>query len=298
LATTVLHELGHGVGFTVGPTNGETGARALGLPSVWEASLRDVNTGKHWLDMTDAERQASAANTNNLVWTGGAAVAAASMVLDGRPEVEILAPGELQGAFEAQAAAFGPPLDISSVSGFLMPALDTAAAPSNLDACEPLTAQSALSVNGRIALVDRGTCLFTVKVKNVQDAGAIGALVANNVPVGLPSMAGSDPSITIPSLGITQALGNALREQLRFRGRTVSPVRVSLQRSSFIRAGTTAGFPRMYAPSPYQPGSSVSHWDISLDPNQLMEPFDTGDNSLNVTPPDDLTFPLLTDIGW
>jgi hypothetical protein len=29
---------------------------------------------------------------------------------------------------------------------------------------------------------------------------------------------------------------------------------------------------RIYAPSPFEPGSSISHWDTSLFPNQLMEP--------------------------
>ena len=29
----------------------------------------------------------------------------------------------------------------------------------------------------------------------------------------------------------------------------------------------------MYAPSPYEEGSSVSHWDTSVSPNELMEPF-------------------------
>jgi hypothetical protein len=54
----------------------------------------------------------------------------------------------------------------------------------------------------------------------------------------------------------------------------------------------------MYAPDPYQPGSSVSHWDTSLFPNQLMEPAINADLTHEVTPPQDLTFPLLLDIGW
>ncbi|HEU0138317.1 MAG TPA: PA domain-containing protein [Bryobacteraceae bacterium] len=297
LATTVLHEFAHGLGFTVGPTNASTGARASGFPSIWEVYLRDLTTRKLWLGMTDAERRASAVNTDNLVWSGGTSLSAAAAVLSLRPEVEILPPGPPVGAFEAQPATFGPPVTPTGISGYLMPAID-AGGPSTLDACEPLTPQSAFSVNGRIALVDRGTCTFTVKVLNAQNAGAIGALIANNVPTGLPAMGGSDPTITIPSLGITQALGQTLREQLRFRGRAVSPVRVSLQRNPSIRSGTTAGYPRMFAPNPFQPGSSVSHWDISLDPNQLMEPFATPDITLSLTPPVDLTFPLLRDIGW
>ena len=67
---------------------------------------------------------------------------------------------------------------------------------------------------GLIALVDRGGgCGFTFKVKNAQDAGATGVIVANNV-AGTISMGGSDPTITILSLSITQADGNAIKGQL------------------------------------------------------------------------------------
>ena len=49
--------------------------------------------------------------------------------------------------------------------------------PSTSNAC---TALPAGSMTGKIGLVDRGICAFTVKVKNAQDAGAIGVVVANN----------------------------------------------------------------------------------------------------------------------
>lgn len=67
---------------------------------------------------------------------------------------------------------------------------------------------------GQIALVDRGGgCGFTVKVKNAQDAGATGVIVANNA-AGTITMGGTDPTITILSLSITQADGNAIKGQL------------------------------------------------------------------------------------
>jgi len=67
---------------------------------------------------------------------------------------------------------------------------------------------------GLIALVDRGGgCGFTFKVKNAQDAGATAVIVANNV-AGTISMGGTDPTITILSLSITQADGNAIKAQL------------------------------------------------------------------------------------
>lgn len=49
---------------------------------------------------------------------------------------------------------------------------------------------------------------------------------------------------------------------------------------------------QMFAPNPVQPGSSVSHWDTALNPDELMEPFSTA------SPTSVLTTNLLYDIGW
>ena len=53
------------------------------------------------------------------------------------------------------------------------------------------------------------------------------------------------------------------------------------------------GHVRMYAPNPQQPGSSVSHFDTTVTPNELMEPFYTGPNH-EVR----LTSELFRDLGW
>jgi hypothetical protein len=56
--------------------------------------------------------------------------------------------------------------------------------------------------------------------------------------------------------------------------------------------GHPSGHIRMYAPSPVQQGSSVSHWDTALVPDELMEPF------ASATMADVVTTPLLRDLGW
>jgi hypothetical protein len=297
LVGTLLHELGHGLGFTVGPTNAATGSRPSSFPSVWEQHMRDLTTGKQWRDMTNAERAASSLNTNNLVWTGPQTLVDLHQVLGFRPELAIQPNSGLQGVFEAQPATFGPSLTQAGVNDILMPAYDTGG-PSLADGCEPFTTQPQKSVKGRIALIDRGNCTFTQKVKNAQSAGAIAAVIANNIPIGLPSMSGIDPTIAIPSIGITLGLGNALRQlpQLSNPGRGGLPVILRLNLT--IRAGTSGGFPRLYAPNPFESGSSVSHWDTTLWPNQVMEPFANVDQPHQVAPPRDLTFSLLRDLGW
>src|SRR5262249_57413819 len=82
--------------------------------------------------------------------------------------------------------------------------------PPATDACEPILN----SLTGKIALIDRGLCNFTVKVKNAQTAGAIAAIVANNAGDTIMPMGGTDATITIPSVFIGQTDGTALKASL------------------------------------------------------------------------------------
>ncbi len=148
LITVLLHEFAHGLGFQTF-TNSTTGAQNNGFPSIYDRFLFDITTNKNWTEMTDAERQASAISTGNLVWNG--------------PRVT------------GDATLITPPLS-----------------------------------------------------------------------------AGRDP-----------------------QGRML-----------------------MHAPNPVVGGSSVSHWSTFANPNLLMEPNISAGLSHNVKPPDDLTFSLLTEIGW
>jgi hypothetical protein len=78
-----------------------------------------------------------------------------------------------------------------------------------------------------------------------------------------------------------------------------SGAQVTTEAASVLSSGKdAAGHPRVYAPNPVQGGSSVSHWDPVVTPNQLMEPFINNGLSHNVAPPQDLTYPLMQDIGW
>jgi hypothetical protein len=143
-------------------------------------------------------------------------------------------------------------------------------------------------------LLDRGSCAFTVKAKNAQDAGAIGVIIVDNVlETPPPSMGGSDSSVTIPAVMISQADGAAIRAQ------PVGEVLADLGLDLEIRAGADeAGRALLWTPNPVQPGSTISHWDEIALPNQLMEPAINDDLTHSVTPPQDLTFILLQDLGW
>ncbi len=78
--------------------------------------------------------------------------------------------------------------------------------------CDPFPNPSSLS--GKIALIRRGNCNFSIKVKAAQDAGAIAVLILNNV-TDLPfAMGGADPLITIPAAMISKVEGDMLQNAL------------------------------------------------------------------------------------
>ena len=63
--------------------------------------------------------------------------------------------------------------------------------------------------------------------------------------------------------------------------------------SSHLTAGADGSHVLMYAPTTLSAGSSVTHFDTSLTPDDLMEPFHTGTNM-----PSTLSTALLADLGW
>ncbi|HMC99847.1 MAG TPA: M36 family metallopeptidase, partial [Ferruginibacter sp.] len=81
------------------------------------------------------------------------------------------------------------------------------------DAC--VAPSNAAALNGKIALINRGNCNFTVKVLNAQAAGAIGVVMVNNVP-GPPIIMGGgpDPTIVTPAIMISDVDGATIAAQL------------------------------------------------------------------------------------
>jgi Zn-dependent M28 family amino/carboxypeptidase len=63
---------------------------------------------------------------------------------------------------------------------------------------------------GRIALVQRGGCTFALKQANAADAGAVGAVVYNNVDGELNGTLGDPEAGRIPTGGVSKADGEAL----------------------------------------------------------------------------------------
>jgi len=284
LLPVVIHELGHGLGFST-TTNASSGAFTSGFPGIWDRFLLDNPTGLHWDQLSQAQRQSSAISTN-LVWDGVNVTSGAASFLSHRPRMTVNAPAPIAGVYSAVGAAFGAALTVPGVTAGVTLVTDAGGANPN-DACQAITNAGAIA--GKIALIDRGNCNFTPKAAAAQAAGAVAVIIVNNA-AGLPPdpMAGSDPTITIPVIGISQADGNTLKANLATANVTVGG------HPTLLSGADNTGKPFMFAPSVFSPGSTVSHWDISLSPNALMEPFINSDLHDQV----DLTRNLFRDLGW
>lgn len=309
-AETLLHELGHGLGFSLGTTSSDHGYRVNsdytaytldGLPSIWESFMYDNTAKKTWLNMTPGERATSARNPLKLAWIGPN-VAAGQGMLKPTPVVRTTAP--VAGGnrlVDYIISAFGP----QTVSPGLLGTL-AVIAPQTGEAgpgCDPFTPANSAAVRNKVAVISRGACPFAQKVKNAQNAGAIGVLLANNV-AGAIAPGGADATITIPSAGITQADGDALKSAVTASvpyGSRSTPGSVTASWStdaSRIAGADAQGRPLLYTPNPRIAGSSVSHWDVTAFPNLLMEPNINVDLGTSLVAPYDLTLPLLKDLGW
>jgi hypothetical protein len=285
LLSVVMHEFAHGLGNL--EVVSEADGSLLGpFPDVYMLNMYDTTTGLGWGDMTAEERVVSQENSGNLVWTGQSVTADAPMVLGPRPSVVALNPKNVAGSYEAQQASYGPGLRENGGTTGKMVVVDDGVGVGS-DGCEPIQN----NVSGKIALIDRGACSFSLKSAYAQLAGAKGVIVVNNQPAGLAPMGGSELiTMTIPSVGMSNADGSALKAAAAKN----SVVKLILDNN--FKAGMQDGFVRLYAPSPVAPGSSKSHWDTSATPNLLMEPFINDDLAPTIFL--DLTPNLFEDIGW
>ena len=205
-----LHEMAHGLGFS-SLVDETTGLPHLGRFDIFSRFLLDNTLGLHWHEMDAGQRMASAINTGHVVWDGSRVTQQAPNTLQPGPALMINSPASVAGRYLVGTSPFGPALSNPGINGDLVVALDASANPTL--ACGPLINGAAMQ--GRIALLDRGDCNFTVKVKNAQLAGARAVIIANNTTGGAFSPGGTDNTITIPSVGISRSDGQRLKAALQ-----------------------------------------------------------------------------------
>lgn len=88
----------------------------------------------------------------------------------------------------------------------------------SIQGCSTATANS---FAGKVVLIYRGNCNYTVKVKNAQNAGAVAVIMVNNIAGDPVTMGGTDTTITIPAVMVSQSDGNKIRD-LILAGQTVN----------------------------------------------------------------------------
>jgi hypothetical protein len=126
------------------------------------------------------------------------------------PQFEVLTPAAIAGNYLAAGANFNPapPLSVTAAVEQVDDGDDSDGG-SLTDACQPLVGFT----SGSIALIDRGTCSFSSKVLQAQDAGAVGAIIVNYND-NVFKMSGSEPSITIPAVMVGNGDGQLIEGQL------------------------------------------------------------------------------------
>ncbi len=77
------------------------------------------------------------------------------------------------------------------------------------------TTLSNTNLTGKIALIERGDCNFTVKFKSAQDKGALGVIVYNaSDSPAVGNMGGTDTSIIIPGVLVENAEGELIKSKI------------------------------------------------------------------------------------
>lgn len=121
-------------------------------------------------------------------------------------------PSGIAGPYNATDATFGPGLPATPITADIV-LVEDGTNPDPNDGCDPIT--NAAALNGKIAIVIRANCTFVAKVEAAQQAGAVAVIVVNNQNTAIFAMGGASNNITIPSIMISQADGNAIIAQLQ-----------------------------------------------------------------------------------
>ena len=156
-------------------------------------------------DAVNAEAQDGSGtdNANFSTPNDGSAPRMQMYLWTGRSPSGLLAVGT--STYGVYQSSFGAAFTATGVTGALAVYNDGTGVTS--DGCEVAT----VALTGKIAIVDRGTCNFTVKVLNAQKAGAIGVIIANNDGSAAFAPGGTDRKVKIPSGMVSLADGTTLK---------------------------------------------------------------------------------------
>ena len=124
--------------------------------------------------------------------------------------------------------------------------------------CAPITTD----LTGKIAIIDRGVCTFSTKIRNAQNAGAIGVIVVNN-RAGDPSAMGQDGTPnqpTIPAVMLARDNGNAIKPSGTVDIDGTNPTEFHTSNADIIALDSSRGpapFTYIIKPDVSSPGDNV-----------------------------------------
>jgi hypothetical protein len=126
--------------------------------------------------------------------------------------------GPLEGDYVAVAAAFGGEIPDIPLTEDTALVIDDDTTGDENDACDPIT--NGASLDGKIAVLRRGSCQFGLKALSAQNEGAIAVIVVNNQPGDPIVMGGGDDgdSVTIPAVMVSDVDGEAIIAELEGGG--------------------------------------------------------------------------------
>lgn len=286
---TVMHEIAHGLGFA-STTNVSTGALLNNMGDVFSTPIFDHVSGLNWNAMTTAQRKASIVG-QGLVFGGPTVTQEIPLVLLNRLSLNARM-GASTTSYTIGMANFGPPANASNFVGQVAVVSDGSANPSQ--GCGTLintgSGGDGGPLAGLIALAIAGGCNSGTKAFQAQLAGASGIIIVSNQPGPAPYLTDGYTNNAIPTVSLAQADGAKLQG-------SIPGVSVSLATVAGMYQGAdNQGRGMLYAPPVLQPGSSLSHWDLSMQPHTLMEPVAQSGQMANLKL--DLTPAALKDIGW
>jgi hypothetical protein len=147
----------------------------------------------------------------------------------------ISSPSNIANNYEAVVASFGPSFPEEGINNLDVVIVNDTTAPTN-DGCEAITND----LTDKIALIQRGSCNFTDKVKNAQLKGALAVIVYQNSDDSPFGMGGDDDTINIPSAMISKANGELIvNESTTVIGSVLNVVASSIDR--LLLRSTNAG---------------------------------------------------------
>jgi hypothetical protein len=205
------------------------------LAATREGIFRSLDLGQSWTEVSQfsvigrgfVDLKSDPSNSNHLL-----------AVHYGNPNdalaVNITTPASIVGSYDAVLASFGPDFPTIGTGNKSIELVNDGSGTTN-DACEAIST----NLSGKIALAQRGSCNFTVKVKNAQNAGAVAVIIYQNLNDDAFSMGGEDETITIPSAMISKADGDLIASATGVNGSINNVIKTTLDR--FVMESNDSG---------------------------------------------------------